>query len=130
MNEPHQNHIKPSSRYLVLVVDDDHDLQQVLSYVLEDLGYIVVLRGNGKEALEYLATTKPYPDLIILDLMMPIMTGREFLRLKSLDPKLKDIPVVIMSASVNLNIEFTDWNVLRKPFQIPDVVKMMTLFNL
>ncbi len=101
-----------------------------MSYVLEDLGYIVVLRGNGKEALEYLATTKPYPNLIILDLMMPIMTGREFLRLKCLDPKLKDIPVVIMSASVNLNIEFTDWNVLRKPFQIPDVVKMMTLFNL
>ncbi len=131
MNEPHHlTQAKPKPNHLVLVIDDDYDLQQVLRYVLEDLGYTVVIRGNGKDALDYLATIDPKPDLIILDLMMPIMTGREFLKIKAIDNKLQDIPVIIMSASVNLNIEFTDWNVLRKPFQIPDVVKMMTLFNL
>ncbi len=109
---------------LILVVDDDYDLQLVLRYVLEDLGYQVVIRGNGREALDWLETHTP--NLIIVDIMMPVMTGREFVKLKDKDPKLRPIPVIIMSASINLNTEFTDWKVLRKPFAIEAVSKLVS----
>src|SRR5258707_3926198 len=66
--------------HLVLVVDDDHDLRESLREVLEDQGFATLGACNGKEAIELLETRgQPRPCVILLDLMMPVMTGFDVL---------------------------------------------------
>jgi CheY-like chemotaxis protein len=83
----------------VLVVDDDPDIRETLRFVLEDAGYSVYLAENGREALDLLASTKRPPGLILLDLMMPIMSGDEMLRALKSVHALAAIPVTIVTAS-------------------------------
>lgn len=87
----------PSSRAPVLVVDDDADLRDTLREMLEERGYDVYCAGNGKEALELLHDADPPPGLILLDLMMPIMTGEEMLAALKQVHALAAIPVTIVS---------------------------------
>ena len=81
----------------VLVVEDDLDIREALTTILEMRGYNATSAGNGKEALEYLESG-PTPDLIILDLSMPVMGGREFRSKQLMNPQIKHIPVVVVSA--------------------------------
>jgi len=83
----------------VLVVDDDPDIRETLRFVLEDAGYSVYCAENGKEALEVLSEVKPPPGLILLDLMMPVMSGDEMLKALKAVHALADIPVAIVTAS-------------------------------
>lgn len=82
----------------VLVVDDDHDLRETMRDVLEDEGYVVQTASNGQEALDCLRDGK-FPEVVVLDLMMPVMDGWHFLDELKRDHALADIPVVVMSAS-------------------------------
>ncbi len=81
----------------VLVVEDERDVRQPLAELLAGVGFDVETATNGLEALRS-ARALP-PDVIVLDLMMPVMNGWEFLTVKRSDPRLADIPVVVMSAS-------------------------------
>jgi CheY-like chemotaxis protein len=81
----------------VLVVEDDFDIREAMTMVLEDEGYVVGSAANGREALDLLATT-PRPDVIVLDLMMPIMNGWEFLKALRADPSYEALNVVVVSA--------------------------------
>jgi CheY-like chemotaxis protein len=81
----------------VLVVDDDPDLGEILSYVLERAGYASVVVENGQEAMKQLRGGL-HPCLILLDLMMPVMNGWQFRAAQSQDPALSAIPVVILTA--------------------------------
>src|SRR5262245_25349193 len=83
----------------VLVVDDDPDIRETLRFVLEDAGYSVYVAENGKEALDLLAVAETPPGLILLDLMMPIMSGDEMLRALKAVHALATIPVTIVTAS-------------------------------
>jgi CheY-like chemotaxis protein len=83
----------------VLVVDDDPDIRETLRFVLEDAGYPVYSAENGEEALHVLAASDPLPGLILLDLMMPIMSGDEMLKALKSVHALADIPVTIVTAS-------------------------------
>jgi CheY-like chemotaxis protein len=83
---------------LILVVDDDHAIRESLSELLEDEGYHVAKATNGQEALEVLARVGP-PCVILLDLMMPVMDGYEFMGRKTADPALASIPVVVITAA-------------------------------
>jgi two-component system, OmpR family, response regulator CpxR len=83
----------------VLVVDDDPDIRETLRFVLEDAGYPVYSAENGKEALAILASGKPLPGLILLDLMMPVMSGDEMLKALKSVRALAQIPVTIVTAS-------------------------------
>ncbi|WXB20232.1 response regulator [Pendulispora albinea] len=88
----------------ILVVDDDADIRETLSMILEDEGYTVACASNGREALTYLRELcargdNPPPNLILLDLMMPVMDGAEFCLHQRQDPRLAEIPVVIVTAS-------------------------------
>ena len=83
----------------VLVVDDDPDIRETLRFVLEDAGYPVYSAENGKEALAVLASGKPLPGLILLDLMMPVMSGDEMLKALKAVHALAQIPVTIVTAS-------------------------------
>jgi CheY-like chemotaxis protein len=83
----------------VLVVDDDPDIRETLRFVLEEAGYPVYSAENGQDALQVLADSEPLPGLILLDLMMPIMSGDEMLRALRAVRALAQIPVTIVTAS-------------------------------
>jgi two-component system, OmpR family, response regulator CpxR len=83
----------------VLVVDDDPDIRETLRFVLEEAGYRVYSAENGREALAVLAEASPLPGLILLDLMMPVMSGDEMLRALKKVHALAQIPVMIVTAS-------------------------------
>jgi CheY-like chemotaxis protein len=85
----------------VLVVEDDATTRRALALVLQDEGYSVTGVANGHEALLHLRHP-PLPDLILLDLMMPVMNGWEFRKKQIQDPKLKSIPVVIVSSDAGV----------------------------
>jgi CheY-like chemotaxis protein len=82
----------------ILIVDDDADIRFVISELLRDEGYTVAQAANGREALIYLQTATPLPCVILLDLMMPIMNGWEFLRVRQGNRVLQALPVVLISA--------------------------------
>lgn len=81
---------------LVLVVDDDPLIRRFMRDLLEEAGFRIVLASNGQEALVYLASGPP-PAVILCDLAMPVMDGREFCERKHADAKLAPIPVIIIS---------------------------------
>jgi len=81
----------------ILVVEDDEDAREAMVALLQMKGYCAVPAGNGKEALDYLRQA-PAPDLIILDLWMPVMDGWEFRTEQVKDPRLKEIPVIVVTA--------------------------------
>ena len=79
----------------ILVVDDDADFRAGLRAALEMKGYQVDEAANGEEALLRLADKPPL--LVLLDLQMPVMNGRELLQRMRATPELKEVPVVIIS---------------------------------
>lgn len=81
----------------ILVVEDDEDAREAMVALLQMKGYRVVPAGNGKEALDYLHKA-PVPDLIILDLWMPVMDGWQFRSEQTKDPRLAEIPVIVVTA--------------------------------
>ena len=113
----------PSEERGVLVVDDDVDIRSVVSELLTDEGYQVKTAVNGRDALATLASWRP--DVILLDLMMPIMDGWTFLDTRQSNRRLSRIPVIVMSASHTLNrggerLAVSD--VVAKPFEIDAVL--------
>ncbi len=85
----------------ILIVEDDRDVAQSIADVLEQEGYRTALSPNGREALDYLQRGNR-PDLILLDLMMPVMDGWEFRSEQVRTPELAAIPVVAVSADGNI----------------------------
>jgi CheY-like chemotaxis protein len=82
--------------FKVLVVDDDPMVCNALSFLLEDEGYGVLTASNGREALQ--AARAGQPDVILLDIEMPIMTGTDALAQLKNDPATAGIPVLIITA--------------------------------
>jgi CheY-like chemotaxis protein len=82
----------------ILVVEDDVDMLDTFLLVLESEGHAVTGAIHGQDALEKLAAG-PRPDLILLDLMMPVMTGWEVYEALEADPALAGIPVIFASAA-------------------------------
>jgi CheY-like chemotaxis protein len=82
----------------VLIVEDDLDLQDFLRDVLGDQGYSVTMAANGLEALAALSRG-PRPNVILLDLMMPLMDGWQFLAEVRAHGPYPDVPVVVETAS-------------------------------
>jgi CheY-like chemotaxis protein len=112
----------------VLVVDDDTDLRESLTEVLVDNAYQVVGAANGREALDILNGMTSRPCVILLDLMMPIMDGKTFRAELMKDPRLSDIPVIILSAHANMNEVLADIEVhakLQKPVQIAPLLALV-----
>lgn len=87
-------------RGTVLVVDDDDDIREAMMSVLEDEGYAVRGASNGREALAEIQRLE-HPCLVLLDLMMPMMSGAEVAEHMQGDALLSAIPIVIVSAWSN-----------------------------
>jgi CheY-like chemotaxis protein len=108
----------------LLVVDDELSILEALQDILSIEGYEVVTAGNGVEGLRLLREAKP--DLVLLDLMMPVMDGREMLRRVREDPQWKDVPVVIMSAGRIPDAERNAASAaLSKPFDLDHLLQTL-----
>ncbi len=81
----------------VLLVDDEFALSDTLKDFLEGEGYLVECASNGKDALEIMSTK--VPDLVVTDLMMPIMDGKAVIRAMQENHALKSIPVILTSGA-------------------------------
>ncbi|HEX9101030.1 MAG TPA: response regulator [Polyangia bacterium] len=86
------------SRGTILVVEDDHDIRVSVRALLEDEGYTVLTVTNGLAALSALERATALPQLILLDLMLPIMDGWHFVERVRLNPRFTKIPFAIVSA--------------------------------
>jgi two-component system chemotaxis response regulator CheY len=107
---------------VVMIVDDDEDIRSALRLCLERDGHEVVPCEHGRAALDRLVEGD-LPDVIVLDLMMPVMNGFELLQVLKQDPAWSRIPVVVVSA--NRGYSGDDLGVsriLRKPFDLDDLV--------
>ena len=106
----------------ILIVDDNEINRDVLEGLVEALGHIPIVAENGREALE-LIKLPPHPDLVLLDLLMPEMSGDEVLRAIKTDKSLNSIPVIIISVVDELEavvqcIEAGAEDYLAKPFNV------------
>ena len=106
---------KRAAARTLLVVEDDADVREALDGLLSTEGFRVTGCSNGLEALEVLRAS-PKPDLILLDLMMPIMDGWQFRVAQKDDPELANIPVLALSADSTAKAAAIDAEAyLRKP---------------
>lgn len=96
----------------ILVVDDEPDLRGMVRLILELEGYDVVEAHHGAAALEWLHAERV--DLLITDVMMPVMDGHELIDRLRADPERANLPIVVLSASPH-NVERAN-HVMRKPF--------------
>ncbi len=108
----------------VLVVEDDNDIRAALVDVLECEGYHAVSATNGKEALDMLQEIEK-PCLVLLDMMMPIMNGQEFLDRVMKDSYLAPIPVLIVSAIADKTNTKGAIGFVKKPVDIDTVLKIV-----
>jgi CheY-like chemotaxis protein len=115
-----------ASQGWVLVVEDNPDLRLLYRMALKNEGHVVRLAEHGQAALDLLRASSDKPNLIILDLMMPVMDGWQFLAVKNADPLLAPIPVVVCSASKE-HLP-TDLPVLNKPVDLQAVLELVNQY--
>lgn len=109
----------------VLVVEDDLDSSELVVAVLEFEGFEPVVARNGREALDLLATGFR-PQAILLDLMMPLMDGREFRTRQRLRPDIATIPVIICSAvEPSAATDLAAYAILKKPLDFDALIALL-----
>lgn len=114
---------QPSTPIPILVVDDDPDIREALRDILDDAGYSVVLAFHGQMALELLGTMGP-PCLVLLDWMMPVMDGAQFLHLLRENPLYDTVKVVLCTAS-GRDVPPGAQGLLRKPFELDELLAVV-----
>jgi len=114
-----------TARHRLLVIEDNADTAEAFAIIFEARGFAVTVASNGADALAILTHDRAFC-AILLDLMLPVMDGRNFRRVQRADPALATIPVIIVSgdphvaaAARQLHVE----TVLRKPFDPVEVVR-------
>jgi DNA-binding response OmpR family regulator len=103
----------------ILIAEDEPDIRELVAFTLRFAGYEVVTASNGEEAVQM--AVKELPDLTLMDVRMPRMTGYDACRAIKANPELKDIPVVFLSAKgqegeIATGIEAGAEEYLLKPF--------------
>lgn len=113
----------PKDKDNILIVEDNQDVREALQALFELSGYHVRTANNGREALD--EASSQLPSLILLDMMMPVMDGWQFLQKRKLDHDLSQVPVVVVSAASSEKLPKADDSVhfLNKPF---DFDKLLT----
>lgn len=112
----------------ILVVDDENDVRETLKDVLEMEGYTVHVAANGKEAIDVLSKIDR-PCLILLDLMMPVMNGWDFLEKRKKDDILAQIPVAVVSAAGRpFDIRGKKTTAMPKPVDLEALIAMVASF--
>ena len=116
----------------LLLVEDDYDIRTMLVMLLDMEGYRVVRSANGREALGELLGGL-HPDLILLDLMMPVMSGWQLLDIMERDPVLAAIPVIVISGDGRSAAQHVADRVscfLKKPLDLDELLSKIEEFAL
>jgi CheY-like chemotaxis protein len=114
--------VKPA----ILIVDDEPLFRDYLRSLLEPEGYTVDEAENGKEAIEALARPNP-PNLVLLDLNMPVMSGTEFLKIRQEQDHLRRIPVVVISGRGHTAGQPKGVQLLHKLISVPVLLEAVKL---
>lgn len=107
----------------VLVVEDEQDARAMMSALLECHGFDVATAANGREGLDQ--ARRLHPCVIVLDLMMPIMSGEQFRLAQLQEPDIRDIPVVVLSArhdAAEVAFRFKAAGFMPKPLDVDSLV--------
>ena len=116
------------TRRSILVVEDDLAIRDSLKSALQEEGFDAVTAANGCEALEVLRAGER-PSAILLDLMMPVMDGWDFRQEQVADPALRDIPVLIVTATgfsaETVRAQFGEVELLSKPVPWGDLLEIL-----
>ena len=107
-------------------MDDDPDILEALAEILEVEGFEIRRARNGQEALDRLLPVQP--DLILLDLMMPVMDGWEFAQRMRARNDVKHLPIIVLSADRNVSAKAKDIGAvghLAKPFELNELLEMV-----
>ncbi len=121
--------IVATSSLPILVVDDDLAIRIMLETILEEEGYSVVLAPNGQEGLE-IARKQPL-SIILLDLMMPVLNGWQFLEVVKQSPDLQTLPILVLSASrevAKVSKEGAVKAFIPKPFEVDKLLNYIERF--
>jgi CheY-like chemotaxis protein len=116
----------------VLVVDDDADIRETILVILQRHGYQADVASDGQEAIERLRGEASLPGLILLDLMMPRMGGAEFRMVQKVDPKLRHLPVVLLSADARMEERARELEVhgaIRKPIDLDELLAVIERYR-
>ena len=117
-----------SEKRVVLVVEDDADARDAITAILGDAGYDALGAANGLEALGQLGDQKGRCDLILLDLLMPVMNGWDFRRKQRETPAFAHIPVLLMSAGAHMATVSGELNAagyVTKPVEMSDLLAVV-----
>lgn len=103
----------------ILIAEDERDIRDLVAFTLRFAGYEVAAAANGEEAVAM--ASKENPDLILMDVRMPRMTGYDACRILKANPEMKDIPIVFLSAKgqeseIQTGMEVGAEEYLLKPF--------------
>jgi diguanylate cyclase len=111
----------------VLIVEDEKSIRELLDDFLSDEGFDTLLAENGQRGIELARTEQP--DLVLMDLMLPLLDGFAAMRALKEDPETRKIPVVVMSANSVLLLHLSDQlladETLRKPFDLDQVLHVI-----
>jgi CheY-like chemotaxis protein len=115
-----------ATKCVILIVEDDTDIREAMAQILTDEGHVVVSASDGRQGLQQLRERAP--DLILLDLMMPIMNGWQFREAQRTEGLALDVPVVIISADGAARTEALALGVrafMRKPVELAALLEMV-----
>ncbi len=115
----------------ILVVEDDTSIRELLVELLESEGYAVASAVNGLEGIKYLQSQQ-IPDLILIDLMMPVMDGYSFRSEQLKNTSWAKIPTVVMSAEANAKEKMKNFNItafLSKPVELDTILKTVAQYS-
>jgi CheY-like chemotaxis protein len=117
--------------FTILLVEDDIDVREALAETLREEGYLVDVANDGLDALAYLRRGGQ-PGLILLDLMMPRMSGSEFRIVQQKDPLLAQFPVVLLSADGRMRekaVALATAGAIRKPIDLDELLRVIEHFR-
>lgn len=113
------------SNFTIMVVDDEEDIRETLAYYLKSQGFNVLTCYDGLDAWETLCVSKP--DLVLLDLSMPRMSGEDFLRECRKNEEFRELPVIVISAVADTLKDKSILGAIRKPFSLRQLQELITL---
>jgi CheY-like chemotaxis protein len=113
--------------WALLIVEDEPDIREELAEILQARGFRPIAASNGIEALDVATRQGIRPAVILLDLVMPLMNGLEFLERQHEVPLLAGVPVVVITAQKSLatNLPPTVRAVMEKPLQLPALLAIV-----
>jgi CheY-like chemotaxis protein len=115
----------------ILLIEDDRDICEIVTQVLDEEGYRTVAVSNGAEGLRQLRTQGTRPFLIVLDLMLPVMDAWQFRSEQAEDAQIADIPVVIFSANPKIAQHAGSLGaaaMIRKPPNLDELLDIVSRF--